>query len=245
MYWGKEIPYYLQVAETLRGRIKYGQYQVGDLLPSHRELEEEFNVSNITIRKALSLLTQEGYLAPKRGVRAEVAKSEDDLLEVELTTDFRGFSASFIPPNLQIEIKVLEITIVPGQKRIREILSLKSKDQVWRMKRVRKMKGQPISYFINYGPSELLDKIRKKDVEKRGFIEVFKDVCGVRLSRMEQRVSAIMADVDLSRLLGVDYGDPLFLVEAIYFSQTTKAVALTHGYLRGDRYRYLAVTEIS
>ena len=245
MYWGREIPYYLQVAETLRRRIKEGQYQVGELLPSHRELEEEFKVSNITIRKALTLLTQEGFLTAKKGVKAEVAKREDDLIEVQLTSDFMEFSGSFLPPNLDIRVKVLEIAIVPGQKRIRDILSIKPEEQVWRMKRVRKIKGQPISYYVNYGPPDLMGKIEKKDVEVRGFIEVFKDISEIKPSRMEQRVHAIMADMDLSRLLGVDYADPLFFVETIYFAKAGKAVAVTHAYLRGDRYSYLAITEIS
>jgi len=245
MYWGREIPYYLQVAETLRRRIKEGQYQVGELVPSHRELEEEFKVSNITIRKALTLLTQEGFLTAKRGVKAEVAKRKDDFIEVQLTSDFMEFSGSFLPPNLDIRVKVLEITIVPGQKRVRDILSIKPEEQVWRMKRVRKIKGQPISYYVNYGPPELMGKIGKKDVEKRGFIEVFKDISEIKPSRMEQRVQAIMADMDLSRLLGVDYADPLFFVETTYLSKMAKALALTHAYLRADRYRYLAVTVLS
>ena len=244
MYWGKEIPYFLQVAETLRRRIKDGQYQVGELLPSHRELEDQFKVSNITIRKALNLLTQEGFLTSKRGVRAEIAKREEDSLEIKLTSDFKVFSDSFLPPNLRIKVEVLEISLVPGKKRIREILALKPEDQVWRMKRVRKIKAEPISYIVNYGPQELMGKIGKKDVVKRGFIEIFKEISEAKLSRMEQRVHAIMADMDLTRLLGVDYADPLFFVEVIYISQAARAVAVTHGYLRGDRYRYLAAIDI-
>lgn len=245
MYWGREIPYYLQVAETLRRRIKEGQYRVGELLPSHRELEEEFKVSNITIRKALTLLTQKGFLTAKKGVKAEVARREDDFIEVQLTSDFMEFAGSFLPPNLGIKVEVLETAIVPGQKRIRDILSIMPEEQVWRMKRVRKIRGEPISYYVNYGPPELMGKIGKKDVEKRGFIEVFKDISEIKPSRMEQRVHAIMADIDLSRLLGIDYADPLFFVETVYYSKMAKAVAVTHAYLRADRYRYLAVTDIS
>jgi DNA-binding GntR family transcriptional regulator len=245
MNWGKQIPYYLQVAETLRRRIRDGQYQMGELLPTHLELEKEFDVSNITIRKAISLLTEEGYLTPKRGVRAKIAKRERDFIEIELTSDFMGFSDSFLPSHLQIKVEVLEIACVFGQKRIRKILGLKPEDQVWRMKRVRKVKNRPISYIVNYGPPDLFGKIRKQDVRKLGFIEKFKDVYQGRLSRMEQRVHAIIADIDLSKLLGVNYDDPLFFVETIYFSKTSEPAAVTHAYLRGDCYRYLAITELS
>ena len=46
------IPYYLQVAETIRSRIIANHYSQGDLIPSYQQLEKEFNVSNITVRKA-------------------------------------------------------------------------------------------------------------------------------------------------------------------------------------------------
>jgi DNA-binding GntR family transcriptional regulator len=245
MNWGKQIPYYLQVAETLRRRIRDGQYQMGEFLPTHLELEKEFDVSNITIRKAISLLNEEGYLTPKRGVRAKIAKREHDFIEIELTSDFMRFSDSFLPSHLKIKVEVLEIACVFGEKRIRRMLALNPEDQVWRMKRVRNVKGRPISYIVNYGPPDLFGKIRKQDVRKLGFIEKFKDVYQGGLSRMEQRVHAIVADIDLSKLLGVDYDDPLFFVETIYYSKMSGPAAVTHAYLRGDCYRYLAITELS
>ena len=54
--------YYYRIAETLRGRIKAQEYKFGDILPPEKDLEKEFGVSNITIRKALALLVQEGLI---------------------------------------------------------------------------------------------------------------------------------------------------------------------------------------
>ena len=45
------IPYYVQVAETLRRRIMTDEYMEESLIPSVPELEKEFNVSNITSGK--------------------------------------------------------------------------------------------------------------------------------------------------------------------------------------------------
>ena len=51
----RAVSYYIKVAETLKARIRDGQYQPNALIPSAKKLEEEFNVSNITIRKAMDL----------------------------------------------------------------------------------------------------------------------------------------------------------------------------------------------
>ncbi len=51
----RTVPFYHQVAGTIRDRITTGTYDVGSCVPSSIELEREFGVSNITIRKALSV----------------------------------------------------------------------------------------------------------------------------------------------------------------------------------------------
>ena len=43
------VPYYIQVAETIRGRILADQYGQGDLNPSSEELEKDFNFSAVTM----------------------------------------------------------------------------------------------------------------------------------------------------------------------------------------------------
>src|SRR5665811_38797 len=86
----KRQPYYVQVAETLRRRIMTDEYMEGSLIPSVPELEKEFNVSSITIRKALETLTQDGLLRRKRGVGTIVQKYDRDLIVFDLSGDFKG-----------------------------------------------------------------------------------------------------------------------------------------------------------
>ena len=58
---------YLQIANILRERILRGQYKTGDRLPSYKELCLLFSVSEITIRKAVSILSDEKLLRRERG----------------------------------------------------------------------------------------------------------------------------------------------------------------------------------
>lgn len=46
----------------LEQQIVQGDYQPGDLLPSENQLSETYNVSRETIRKALNLLINAGYI---------------------------------------------------------------------------------------------------------------------------------------------------------------------------------------
>lgn len=51
---------YLAVAETLRGMLERGRWQVGERLPAERQLAEELDVPRATVREALIVLEVEG-----------------------------------------------------------------------------------------------------------------------------------------------------------------------------------------
>ena len=63
-----EFPY-LQLARILRGRIASGEYPAGRKIPPLIELQEEFGLSSMTVRRAVGVLADEGLLVkvPGRG----------------------------------------------------------------------------------------------------------------------------------------------------------------------------------
>lgn len=66
---GVQAPY-LQLADILRERIVNGDIPIGRRIPSHMELEQEFDLSRNTIKKAVDVLKGEGLVeaAPGRGL---------------------------------------------------------------------------------------------------------------------------------------------------------------------------------
>lgn len=62
-------PLYLQLAAILRERIATGQLTKDAILPSESYLQQEQGVSRVTVRKAISILRDEGavYTIQARG----------------------------------------------------------------------------------------------------------------------------------------------------------------------------------
>lgn len=234
------IPMYYRVAETLRGRIESQHYRSGSLIPSERELAREFRVSLITVRKAMDLLVREGLVARKRGIGTWVLSSNYGRLPIKLSGNFRDWFDSVSGRLQRLEAQVLEVDVVECPEQIAKVLQLEGGAKVWRMRRVRKYRGEPISYYINYGPKELVNLVSASDFRKRSFLEVFQERTGIRLARIEQRVEATVADMDVSSILGVEFGSPLFFVENVYYSMEERPVEVTHMFYRGDRYVYRA-----
>ncbi|WAL96538.1 GntR family transcriptional regulator [Streptomyces sp. Je 1-369] len=60
-------PPYQRVADVLRQEIKSGRLKPGEQMPSHRELQERFEIANMTARSALRVLREEGLVYTVQG----------------------------------------------------------------------------------------------------------------------------------------------------------------------------------
>lgn len=234
------IPMYFRVAETIRARIESRRYKPGELIPSEKELSREFSVSLITIRKAMELLVKEGLVARKRGLGTWVLSSNHGRLPIKLSGNFRDWFDSVSGRLQRLEAEVLEVGVTDCPEQVARVLGLQEGEPIWRMRRVRKYKGEPISYYVNYASPELAQLVFAGDFKRRSFLEVFQEKSGLRLKRLEQRVEATVADMDVSSILGVEFGSALFFVENVYYTGQDRAVEVTHMYYRGDRYVYRA-----
>lgn len=236
----KRIPAYVQLKETIKSRILNNEYIVGEYISAAKDLEKEFGISNITVRKAFDILTKEGYLKPKQGVGTEIVKQPEDIIEMEFAGTFWNWISTVLPGHLKVESEVLDISTVRCPRNVAKLLKLADDEPIWRMKWVRKVNGKPALFTVQHALLHLMEKITAADFSKGSFLDVFQYRCGVNLSRVEQRVRTVVADLDVSKYLEINFGDPLFFVENTLFDDHKQPVEVSHLLFRGDRYLYKA-----
>lgn len=66
---------YEQIAEDLRTRIESGEFGPGDLLPSGRDLAQQWHVSRATVVKAYEVLRGDGLVVTKQGTGFTVTET--------------------------------------------------------------------------------------------------------------------------------------------------------------------------
>ncbi|MGV4989180.1 GntR family transcriptional regulator [Streptomyces sp. NRAIS4] len=66
---------YEQIADDLRTRIAAGEFGPGDLLPSGRDLAEQWGVSRATVVKAYDVLRADGLVAARQGTGFTVVET--------------------------------------------------------------------------------------------------------------------------------------------------------------------------
>ncbi|MDZ4761657.1 MAG: GntR family transcriptional regulator [Alphaproteobacteria bacterium] len=70
--WTDGQPIYRQIMDAIIGRILEGSYPEGELLPSVRQLANDFGVSPLTAAKVFSELQRENVTEKRRGIGFEV-----------------------------------------------------------------------------------------------------------------------------------------------------------------------------
>ena len=80
---------YILVSNDLAARIQSGMYPAGSRMPAESQLIREYGVSRDTLRKALAVLEQEGYIQKARGREALVLDREKVVFPVSGLTSFQ------------------------------------------------------------------------------------------------------------------------------------------------------------
>jgi len=164
------------------------------------------------------------------------------MITFELSGSFQRMVDSV--DKLPLDMEVLEISTPPCPREVLKTLSLDPKKQVWRMRKIRKYKGTPISYYIHYCDPVWVYGITMQEGSKQNFVELFQRFSKIRLTKLEQRLKSAVADLDLSKALKIKFGAPLFFMENIYSSAQDKPVIFTQIYYRGDICFYKATVQL-
>ena len=70
--WDEDQPIYRQITDLLITRILEGIYPEGELLPSVRQVADEFSVSPLTAAKVFQELDKDSLTVKRRGIGTEV-----------------------------------------------------------------------------------------------------------------------------------------------------------------------------
>lgn len=125
------IPLYVQIRDRLVAAIEHGDLAPGDRIPSEPELVKTFRVGRPTVRQAVALLRQEGWVVTHRGLGTFAAgpSAEISLLSFDgLTQVLRVQGLSLRDTTLSAET---------AEHPDLEVLSVQDQGQWWIVRRLR------------------------------------------------------------------------------------------------------------
>lgn len=229
----KAIPLYYQLETILRKKITSGDYSPEISLPSEGALAEEYEVSRITVRQALSSLERDGLVIRQRGKGTFVSEKADTL---ELPR-FAGSIEDLILMGKRTKTQVIESSWIDPPDIIRQRLQLKD-GKVLRIEKIRYIEGDPFSHVFNYLPPELGNNLPMDFVKSKPMLMILEDELGVRATAAEQTVEATIADAEDASLLDIRVGDPLLKAECTVYDVKGQPVEYVSVVYRADKYTF-------
>ena len=136
-----ERPLYIQLKNELLEKIKSEVWQEKDQIPTELELMEIHHLGRDTVRKAVSILVQEGYLIKKRGKGTFVAKTQfsigfEPLISLRYALRMKGLEETNVVLDQFVGSQPIEILERARMPRLKESV---------RILRLRVVEGRPLA----------------------------------------------------------------------------------------------------
>jgi DNA-binding GntR family transcriptional regulator len=227
-------PAYLHIAQTLAERLDSGVYAAGSRLPSGSELCTEFGVSPMTVRRALSLLEQQGLVmgVRGRGIYARPRGLADSMFRLDsLSGEWLDESA---------EIRLLSARMAKADDRVAEMLNVAPGEKVIRLRRVVLSNGIPAMYhteYIVYDPRRPLVESQLQLTSLHAFLE---SGAAHRFPRGELTVTAVKLDAESAQVLGESEGALALRLEHVFQESDRTPVSWGWFLLRAELFRLRA-----
>lgn len=223
-------PLYLQLRDILVEEIESGEWKPNSRIPSENELSNTYGLSRMTTRSVLSDLVKEGLLYRVQGKGTFVAEKI-----VTTSPYYMGVREQLEKMGYEVETKVIEHGIVACPDSVAKKMGLEKGMSVYRIKRVRNIKGKPISLHISYVHSNYCEALDKADLEEEQLCVVLNKEYGIKPKRVAETLESILASEREAEDLGVEKGHPLLLLNDVLYNNENIPYEFTKVIFRGDK----------
>ncbi|MEZ9564407.1 GntR family transcriptional regulator [Vibrio artabrorum] len=226
-------PRYLQIADTLREKIKSGELPVGSILPTESELQTKFDVSRVTIRKAMQLLVENDLLYRQRGSGTYVKAPRAQHNVLQLTGFVEEVSAQGKTPSS----KIITFELLDCTQPIAKKLNLEVGSEVYSIRRLRLINDEPEVLEHTYLPVALFPDLSIKAMRssKYDYIEKTKNL-KIKLSR-QSMMPEIVQD-SIAKELNMKSGEAVIRVDSVGELNDDQVFEYTIHYFRVNQYSF-------
>jgi GntR family transcriptional regulator len=230
-----EIPLYGKVEELLASEIALGHLQPGDRLPSEDELLRRFDVSRITVRRAIQNLIQRGMVEIRRGRGTFVLAP---VISQELTR-LTGFVEDMDAHGRKASARVLSQGVVVANATVARQLGVIKGTRVMRIERVRLADSVPMSFDETYLPLEIGKRIVSNNLRIKPIFALLEEKYGIPLSEAEYGLEAAAAPARVAEALRISEGFPIFRIERTSFTEGGRPIDYEILSYRSDLIRFV------
>lgn len=223
-----------QLYVVLRDRILQNFWPAGTPLPTEEALCAQFQVSRITVRRALADLANHGLVERRHGLgtfalpHAVPSRPEATL---SLLDELHNAAAGS-------KVQVIEVRKDPAPSNVARLLQINPGEQAHHSLRLRQIGDTPVMLADAWIPDPLGKRITMTALKKHALYEAIM-MQGVRFGRMVQEISCEAADPRRAQLLGTEVGMPLIKLIRLMHDAESRPILYLIATMSPERSRIL------
>jgi GntR family transcriptional regulator len=227
---------FLQIRRILLRAIRGQELLPGQRVPSVNELSVNLQVSRMTVRQALQVLIQEGWLYTVPGKGTFVA--ERPHIEQNLQ-NLKGWTEEIRAQGMVPSTRLISIDSVSADRTTARYLNTSVGESIYRIVRVRYASNFPLAiekaHLVASRFREITELFRGKQAS---LYSILRQTYGVNPTRAVQFLEAGEADQASAELLDLKPGSPVLISERITYAERDDPLEYVYGIARPGFVRY-------
>jgi GntR family transcriptional regulator len=213
-------PSYAQVVRILQEQIAVGKLRPGDRLPSESQLCAYHGVSRMTIRRAISILVEQGAVITKQGQGTFVKP-----MQFWAATFGLGQLQNLLSDDSRIRIKIMEASIRLAKGRVTHKMAIKRGQRLLFMRRLILSRDKPIMYHREYFVYDPSRPIVESELEVTSLRGLFQGTGNSFIKRSVLSIQATVLKDEEAQLLQAPVATAAFNLEHLFYDFEDRPVS--------------------
>lgn len=225
-------PLYQEIFLQIKKLIRDGEYEIGNFLPTEEKLQEIYGASRTTIRKAINMLSEEGYVEVRQGRGTKVL----DFRYTQNLSYVTSVTETLRNKGYEVMTKSIFIDIIQANERQAKRLGVEVGKDIYRIQRVQNANNVPITIMENYIDVNLAPDLEQTVSKSFSLYNTLEKKYGIHIDSAIDTIGAKTAEFIEAQLLDIKVGAALLDIRRTELSGG-KPVSYSKTLLRADRYQ--------
>lgn len=226
---------YIEIYHELVNKIEAGAYRANSKLPSEHELMEIYETSRETIRKALNLLAQNGFIQKIQGKGSIVLDTRKFDFPISGLVSFKEL-AKQLGDSHRTHVEKLE-KVFPADD-VRDALKVTANSEVWEVHRVREIDGERIILDKDFLRTDVVEEL-SIEICANSIYEYIESELGLTISFAKKEIVVEEPNEEDRRLLHLEGHSNIVVVRNYVYLEDASASQYTESRHRPDKFRFV------
>ncbi|MCI1880568.1 MAG: trehalose operon repressor [Sporolactobacillus sp.] len=226
---------YKIIYQDLARKIKQHDYQAGTLLPSESRLQIQYHASRDTIRKALTLLKENGFIQKKKGKGSIVVDAHEFSLPIAGISSFAELNKQ---NHLLTQTRVLTMKDLTVTDQIFDNRAATDRSYaVIYIERLRFINHEPVIIDKNYILKDIVPEV-PVNAAQSSLYRYFEDKLKLNIGYAEKIITVEEANEQDQKLLNLSPAKTIVDIHSKTFLDDARVLQFSESRHRSDRFRF-------